>query len=174
MQSVERELAYSTQTGNDVHDLLRAIGVLLRLCESRLAQHAQSGSFQPEGGYRALARDIGALHAISGPLGEVALGLASTARDSLSESCARLPAHPSASSPQRMLRRACDQTLDALDTALSTIRTVRDESIKQREVLLETALRRDLSPELRGEIERLIDRIGDRSRGAPRGTQPGA
>lgn len=171
MESVEREIRSSTETGQDVNDLLRAIGVLLRLCEGRLAQHAMSGATQPEGSYRALARDISALHAISGALGDVAAGLANSARDSLNECRSRLAAGPTGATPAQMLRSACDNTLSALDTALLTVTTVRNESIKQREVLLETALRKDLSPELRGEIEQLIHRIGDQSRGAPGATQ---
>lgn len=171
MESVEREIRSGTETGKDVNDLLRAIGVLLRLCEGRLAQHAMSGTTQPAGSHRALVRDISALHAVSGALGEVAVGLANSARDSLNECRARVSAEPSAATTADMLRSACDKTLNALDTALLAITTVRNESIKQREVLLETALRKDLSPELRGEIEQLIHRIGDQSRGAPGAAQ---
>ena len=167
MEYIRSTLASSASTGNDVNDLLRAIRVLLRLCEGRLAAHALLGPSPPAGSYRSLAADMNALHVLSGAIGEVATGLATSARRSLVESCAQLPANDAQGAAEQALRSDCEKTVEALDTAILTVRTVNDESIKQREIILETALVRDLTPELRAEIDSLINRIGDQLRGAP-------
>lgn len=170
MESISSALASSAASGKDVNDLLRAIGVLMRLCEGRLTAHALLGPSPPEGSYRSLAADIGALHSLSGALGEVAMGLASTARTSLLDRRDHSAVSGDDTARDERLREACEKTLQALDTALATLRTVSQESERQREVLLETALRRDLSPLLRDEIDQLLHRIGDQSRHGP-GTQ---
>lgn len=170
MQHIRDALVSSAATGVDVNDLLRATNVLLRLCEGRLEAHAMLGPSPPEGSYRALASDFSAFHALSGALGELVMGLATSARNSLAESCSQLSLSASDDSSERALRSACEQTLTALDTAMVTVRTVSEQSARLREVLLETALRRDLPSKLRGEIELLINRIGEQSRGAPGAT----
>ncbi len=170
MQHIRDALASSAATGADVNDLLRATNVLLRLFEGRLEAHAMLGPSPPEGSYRALASEFSAFHALSGALGELVMGLATSARDSLAESCSQLSVGASEGSSVHALRAACEQTLMALDTAMVTARTVSEESTRMREVLLETALRRDLPSKLRGEIELLINRIGEQSRGTPEAT----
>jgi hypothetical protein len=166
MEHVTRALEFSTAAGNDINELLNAMRVLLRLCESRLASHSMLGPSPPEGSLRTLAADVNALHTLAGALGEVVAGLAATARAALVDTYSQLPNTAPAGSSEHSLRSACQQTLRMFDVASCTVRTVKEESIKQREVLLEVVLNRDLPSNLRSEIEQLIQRIGDQSRDA--------
>ena len=159
MHDLQRARDESISAAQDVLSLMKAIQVLLAICEGRVNafwSHAEGGR---EGTLLKMAHEIERHFVLAGELGLVAVATATPIRQKI-EAVLTKPQHEDRSEgAEQRLRAECAQALETLATLMSTLEIIGQRMVASLESLRDAAVHRGVGSDVRSTFDALLERV---------------
>ena len=159
MQELRQARDQSISAAQEVLSLMKAIQVLLAICEARVSAFWSQAEVARGGALLKMAHEIERHFVLAGELGLVAVATATPIRLRVEAVLTKPGYMEAAETEDRAIRAECAQGLETLATLLSTLELIGQQMVASLESLRDAAVRRGVDSDVRTTFDALLKRV---------------